>query len=117
MPSDDTWLTDMWTYARRARAHVEGQTQESFMSNAQAQDAITYTVTVVGEAAAQVSADRRKEIPGLPWREIVGMRNRLVHRYFDVDLEVLWHVVQNDLLQVIETIELYWLDRRIPLPG
>jgi uncharacterized protein with HEPN domain len=116
MPSDDTWLTDMWIYARRARGHADGHSQETFLSNHQTQDAITYAVLVVGKAAAQVSGERRNEIPGLPWREIVGMRNRLVHRYFDVDLDVLWDVVQSDLPEVIETIELYWLDRGIPLP-
>jgi len=116
MEPDDSWLLDMLLYARRARAHADGLIREQFLQDAQAQDAVTYAVMIVVEAAAQVSDSRRMEIPGLPWRKIVGMRNRLVHHYFDVDLEILWDVVQIDLPEVIATVELFALDRGMPLP-
>ncbi len=52
--------------------------------------ALTRAIEIIGEAASKVSAEGREECPDIPWRAIVGMRNRLVHAYFDVDVEVLW---------------------------
>lgn len=59
--------------------------------------ALTRAIEIVGEAAAQVSDAGRAELPAIPWQQIVGMRNRLVHAYFDIDLDILWDTVQLSL--------------------
>jgi uncharacterized protein with HEPN domain len=56
--------------------------------------ALSRAVEIVGEAANQVSESGRSELPGVPWPQIVGMRNRLVHAYFDIDRDILWDTVQ-----------------------
>ena len=58
-------------------------------------------VEIIGEAAARVSPEYRDAHPEIPWSEIVGMRNRLVHVYFDIDLEQVWSTVQVDLPSLI----------------
>ncbi len=52
--------------------------------------AVVRAVSIIGEAAVKVSAESRAAAPGIPWREIVDMRNRLVHGYFDIDPEIVW---------------------------
>jgi uncharacterized protein with HEPN domain len=56
---------------------------------------------IIGEAASKVSADLRTKEAGVPWTDIVGMRNRLIHAYFDVTIEVVWETVEQDLPALI----------------
>ena len=64
-------------------------------------------IEIVGEAAARVSLERRTLYPSIPWREVIGMRNRLVHGYDSVDLDVLWDTVELDLPPLIIELEKY----------
>jgi uncharacterized protein with HEPN domain len=52
---------------------------------------------ILGEAASQITAETRKYHPSLPWREMIGMRNRLIHAYFDIDHQAVWRVVKDHL--------------------
>ena len=61
-------------------------------------------VQIVGEAAAQIDAGTRESIPNLPWPQMIGMRNRLVHAYADIDLNYLWDTIQRDLPALIEEL-------------
>ena len=67
--------------------------------------ALVRAVEIVGEAAAKVSAETRQRAPGIPWREAVGIRNRLIHAYFDVDLDVLWRTAKDDLPQLQQSLQ------------
>lgn len=73
--------------------------------------ALVRAVEIVGEAAAKVSVETRQLAPGIPWREAVGIRNRLIHAYFEVDLDVLWRTAQDDLPQLHQSLQAL-LDRR-----
>ena len=66
----------------RSRADLDTDTMLMF--------ALVRAVEVVGEAARNVSDATRAKMPGVPWRDIVGMRNRVVHAYFDIDRDILW---------------------------
>jgi uncharacterized protein with HEPN domain len=61
------------------------------------QDAVVRNLEIVGEAAKRVSPDLRERAPGIPWREMAGMRDKLVHDYFGVDLDLVWDVVATEL--------------------
>jgi uncharacterized protein with HEPN domain len=61
------------------------------------QDAVVRNLEIVGEAAKRVSPGLRKRAPGVPWREMSGMRDKLVHDYFGVDLDLVWDVVAGEL--------------------
>jgi uncharacterized protein with HEPN domain len=67
--------------------------------------ALVQLITVVGEAASRVSSDTRSKLDGIPWPDIVGMRNRLIHAYFDINLDILWATVQDSLPYLIRLSE------------
>ena len=76
----------------------------SFDSNL-VQDAVAKNLMVIGEAAKQLSEDARAQTPGIPWRRVAGMRDRLIHGYFSIDLDVVWNVVEVDLPQMYEALK------------
>jgi uncharacterized protein with HEPN domain len=67
--------------------------------------AIVRLIEIVGEAAANVSPERREEFPDIPWSEIIGMRNRVVHAYFDVNFNIVWNTVTYNLPSLIAQLE------------
>lgn len=60
---------------------------------------------IIGEAASRVPAEQRLQHPDIPWPEIVGLRNRLIHGYDSVDFEILWQIVSDDLPPLIAALE------------
>lgn len=65
-------------------------------------------IEIIGEAAYQLSPEAREEVPDIPWPDIVAMRHRLVHAYFDIDLDVLWRAIQDDLPPLISILETFF---------
>lgn len=102
---DAAFLLDMLLHARDARAFVAGLTYQDFEQSLLHQRAVMKSVETIGEAASRIGADTRHMQPDIPWSEIVGMRNRIVHAYFDVRLDVLWRVVQDELPVLIDQLE------------
>lgn len=105
MRHDDAYLLDMLLAAREAGKFTDGLTFTEFKQNRMAQLAILKAVEVVGEAASQVSTEGKQAHPEIPWDKIIGMRNRLVHGYFNVNLERVWKTVQQDLPLLIALLE------------
>lgn len=87
------WLLDMLVSAREALALAAGLSYAEFAEDRRSQLAILKSVETVGEAASRVSEDTREAHPQIPWRETVGMRHRLIHAYFDIDLRLVWDTV------------------------
>jgi uncharacterized protein with HEPN domain len=105
MSRDEAYLLDILLAARDAVSFVEGLDWEQFQESKLHQDAVVRALEVVGEAAQRVSDATQSKTPGVPWREMAGMRNRLIHEYFRVDLEKVWDTVLNSLPELIKTIE------------
>jgi uncharacterized protein with HEPN domain len=70
---------------------------ESFMFNDMQIDAVVRELEIIGEAANNVSEQFQSEHPAVPWSEMVGMRNRLIHEYFGVNTKIVWETCQSDL--------------------
>ena len=105
-PRDDTiLLTDMLDYARRAVIAIEGQSREALDTDTVLVGALERFVEIIGEAASRLSVTTRECEPEIPWHEIIAMRNRLVHGYFAVDLDILWTVVNDDLPELIDALD------------
>ena len=91
--------------AREAVAMVEGKDFGDLRKERILELALIRLTEVIGEAAVRVSLAGRNQHPSIPWAQVVGMRNRLVHGYDQVDLRVLWDTVQEDLPPLITEIE------------
>jgi uncharacterized protein with HEPN domain len=99
MSPDDRWrIQHMIDAAEQALGFVRERQRADLEADPMLCLALTRAVEIVGEAAAQVSEAGRGEMPAVPWPQIVGMRNRLVHAYFDINLDILWDTVQLALL-------------------
>jgi uncharacterized protein with HEPN domain len=98
-------MLQMLDYAKKARAMVVERRREHLDRDETLQLALTRAVEVIGEAAWRVSETARNRHAEIPWRDIVGMRNRLIHGYDAVDLNLLWDTVVVDLPPLIEALE------------
>lgn len=105
MRRDPAYLLDILLAAQTAREFIAPLTWEESQASRLHQQAIIKSLETVGEAAGQVSAATRAELPELPWVEMIGMRHRLVHAYFDVDLRKVGDTVQQDLPHLIAVLE------------
>lgn len=94
------FLDDMVDAARQACAYVEGVSKADFLKDRRTQQAVILNLVILGEAATQLlgqHADFLARHPQVPWQDMRGMRNRVAHGYFDIDLQVVWDTVQIDL--------------------
>jgi uncharacterized protein with HEPN domain len=91
------YLRDILTHAGKAEQFVAGVEFEAFRANDEKVLAVIRALEIVGEAARQVPSSLRTRYPEIPWEDAIGMRDKLVHEYFGVDLEVVWRTVHDDL--------------------
>ncbi len=92
-------------YAQEAVAFVTGRTRGDLAGDRILTLALVKSIEIVGEAAARISIETRNGYPMVPWQDIVGMRNRLIHAYFDVDLNRVWDTATVDLPPLIAALE------------
>lgn len=90
---------------------AKGKTRRDLDQNVMLRLALTKLVEIVGEAAAQVSEQQRIQSSLIPWADIIGMRNRLIHAYFDINLDVLWQTIQHDLPALQPYLDQYLNER------
>jgi len=79
--------------------------KDEFVANVQLQDSVIRRLLVIAEAARRVSDATRQALPNISWQEINGMRNRLVHKYDDINLNIVWDFVQNQVPMLIEELK------------
>lgn len=95
----------MLDYSRKACEFTQNKTQSDLEADEVLTLAIVRLIEIIGEAAANVSLERREQLSDIPWSEIVGMRNRVVHAYFDVDFNIVWDTLENNLPLLISQLE------------
>lgn len=96
-PRDQTYVGRILAATERIRRYVGRKGRATFLRSALLQDAVIRNIEIVGEAAGRVSAETTERTPEIPWREVIGMRHRLIHGYLEVNLEIVWQVVRRDL--------------------
>lgn len=101
---DLTRLKHIRDAAMTAINFVKNRDREDLDNEQMLSLALVRLVEIMGEAANNVSLTCQTSYPQIPWREIVGMRNRIVHAYFDVDLDVIWQVVKDDLPKLLRWV-------------
>jgi len=98
-------LRHMLSHAREAVAMTQGKARADLNSDRQLNLALVRLLEIVGEAAARVPVEEREKCLQIPWLDIVGLRNRLIHGYDSVDFDILWQIVQDDLPRPIQALE------------
>jgi uncharacterized protein with HEPN domain len=98
-------LRHMLDAAKEARSFIAGKTRDDLNTSRMLVLSLLKDIEVLGEAATKVSAAARSVTPEIPWQDIVGMRNRLIHGYFDIDLDIVWDTVCNDLPPLIQKLD------------
>ncbi len=104
-PGDEVRLRHMRDYARDAVQLSTGRTRQDLDADRIFAYAMTHLVEVIGEAAARISESTRNQHPEIPWRPIIGTRNRLIHGYDQIDRNILWDILQLDLPPLIAALE------------
>jgi uncharacterized protein with HEPN domain len=98
-------LRHMLDSGREAASYAQGHQRTDLEHDRMLLHALVRCIEIIGEAASGVSAECRTQIPAIPWSDIVGMRNRLIHAYFDIDLDLVWNTVEEDLPPLIGELE------------
>jgi uncharacterized protein with HEPN domain len=91
--------------SREAVGFAKGKHRADLDNDRMLAFALVKAIEIVGEAANQVSDATRTQNPDIPWVDIVGMRHRLIHAYFDIDLDILWQTIQHDLPPLITALD------------
>jgi len=102
---DAVRLRHMLDAAREAMSFVRGRTRADLDTDRQLVLSLVKEVEIIGEAAYQLSEETRTSIPEMPWQDIMGMRHRLVHAYFDINLDILWRTIEADLPALVSILE------------
>jgi uncharacterized protein with HEPN domain len=105
MQRDPQFLLDMLQSAELIASYTDQISKDEFIQNVQLQDAVIRRLLVIAEAAHRVSEITRQERFDISWSEMNGMRNRLVHEYDDVDFDIVWDVVQNEIPSLITALK------------
>lgn len=99
------YLQDMLTAIDEVAEFTEGISFEAFTQDRKTVNAVVRSLEVLGEAAKSIPEDLRANAPGVPWKYMAGMRDKLIHRYFGVDLSIVWTVVKDELPPLRPDIE------------
>ena len=103
-------VNHMLAAAREAIGFARGHTRASLEGNRLLTLALLKAIEIIGEAAAHVGDDTQAKYSAIPWAAVIGMRNRLIHTYFNINLDLVWDTVTRDLPPLITELE------KIPLP-
>ncbi len=91
--ADEVRLRHMLDAAQEALSFVHGLARSDLDENRMLVLSLTKEVEIIGEAAHRISVDTRDNLQSIPWADVIGMRHRLIHAYFDINLDVLWQTV------------------------
>jgi uncharacterized protein with HEPN domain len=94
---------DIERAAQRILKYTEGGRAE-FLSDPMMQDAVIRNLEIIGEAAGKLSDAAKEDMDDVPWARVIGLRNVLIHGYRDVDMEVVWRVVEEELELLLEAV-------------
>ncbi|MFZ5494663.1 MAG: DUF86 domain-containing protein [Verrucomicrobiota bacterium] len=114
--TQDAYLHDMLEAARLIHGYMAGVAFEDFWHNSEKRDAVALRLSVLGESAHKIDQVTEAALPGLPFKGLRGMRNRIAHDYGAVDFKIVWAVTQTEIEPLIAALETYFKNRPPPSP-
>ncbi len=102
---DEVRLRHMLDAAKKAISFTQGRERTDLNTDEVLALAVVRLVEILGEAAKNVSQDLKDRTPEIAWRQMAGTRDRLTHAYFDVNLDIIWDIINNDLPPLLEKLE------------
>ncbi|HWZ95097.1 MAG TPA: HepT-like ribonuclease domain-containing protein [Opitutaceae bacterium] len=106
--AQDAYLHDMLEAARLIHAYTDRVAFEDFWPNSEKRDAVALRISVLGESAHKIDKATEAALPGIPFKSIRGMRNRIAHDYGAVDFKIVWAVTRKEIEPLITALEKYF---------
>jgi len=103
--ADRDFLSDIPEAIRRMAAYTAGMTYEAFLADTKTQDAVIRNLEIIGEATKNLSEGLRARYPPIPWKNMAGVRDRLIHHYFGVNLDIVWQIAVAELPELASQLE------------
>ncbi len=105
MRHEASFLKDILTACGKIEAIIASTSEEAFLDDEVLTAAVLHHITVIGEAIGRLSIELRQRHPKLPWKQIVAVRHRIVHAYFDLDWQILWDAAIADIPELNQQVQ------------
>ena len=102
MEKDKAFILDALIFAERILEFTSEMDEEMFANDLKTQAAVLYEISVLGEAMRRISPEFQQQYSEIPYRQIIGMRNKLVHNYDEINIQLVWSVIQTNIPELIE---------------
>jgi uncharacterized protein with HEPN domain len=90
-------IEDLWEAVGKVERYTDGLDHDRFVQDEKTIDSVVRNFEVIGEAAWKLPLEFRDRHSDVPWKKIIGLRHRIVHDYFDIDLEIIWQILERDI--------------------
>jgi uncharacterized protein with HEPN domain len=101
----DLYLVDVLDAADAIARSLQGMSFDEFVGQSEKRDAVLWNLMIVGEASTKLPADLTAELPDVPWQEIRGFRNRVIHGYFSLKWPIVWHIATAEVPRLRDGVE------------
>ena len=103
--ADIEFLEDTKEAVLRINAYTENLSYEQFLEDKKTQDAVVRNLEIIGEAAKNISEELKKKFPQIRWKDLAGVRDKLIHHYFGVNFDIVWNIVKQELPELLSQLE------------
>jgi uncharacterized protein with HEPN domain len=102
---DFEFLCDIAEAGRRIGGYAGKMTYDQFLGDLKTQDAVVRNLEIIGEATKNISSEIKTKYMSIPWKDLAGARDRLIHHYFGVNYDVVWVIISEELPEVLRSID------------
>ncbi|TNE81475.1 MAG: DUF86 domain-containing protein [Bacteroidetes bacterium] len=103
--NNELLVVDMLEAAERIQAYTKGFDFERFSSDQKTLDAVVRNFEIIGEASTRITAEFQATKTQIPWKQLRGYRNRLIHEYFGVDYLIIWEIIESELPKLVDQLK------------